>query len=62
MAINLHKIFAYIDEIGIEATVKKLNSYDVIGPSSEDFFGDSCVHSLNADIQANNTEETSESR
>ncbi|MGF1278090.1 hypothetical protein [Acetobacter pasteurianus] len=62
MAINLHRILARIDEMGVDAAVTKLNSYDVSGPSSEDFFGASCVQGLNAAIQADKAEETSDSR
>ncbi|KPH88359.1 hypothetical protein GLUCOINTEAF2_0203848 [Komagataeibacter intermedius AF2] len=62
MAINLRRILARIDEMGVEAAVTKLNSYDVSGPSSEEFFGASCVQTLDAAIQADEAEEKSDSR
>lgn len=38
MSINIKSILAYIDKIGVEAAIKKIESYEVTGPTADEFF------------------------
>lgn len=48
--INLKKIHEYIDKIGIEEALKKIDSYDVIGPTAVETFGEQAVQQLEKEI------------
>lgn len=51
MSINIKKILEHIDEIGIQETIDKIGNYDVIGPSSEEFFGIEPIKHLEKEIK-----------
>lgn len=60
MAINLRHILARIEEMGVETAIKKLESYEVHGPSSDEFFGADCIHNLTNIINEDNLSEVSD--
>lgn len=51
MSINIDLVMAYIDSIGVDAARQKIHSYDVSGPSAEDFFGKTSVNELDLEIE-----------
>lgn len=51
MSINIDLVMAYIDSIGVDKARQKIHSYDVSGPSAEDFFGTASVNELDLEIE-----------